>query len=207
MSQSTNGNTRNLSDFVTFSSQQAFVNLHRGFPLKRQTVVTCIATLKKSHDESSAVSCLILGTEASAIYVLDPEAFTIMEQMSVPSPPAHLSVTGLYDVDFRVVAACRDGTLCTLKRGWPSAKVIAALDSQAVGLIRRDKTVTVATMTSQLACYTTKGKRVWQLAMPAPVLCLEPMDVEARGLQLVAVALANGQVLIFNDKHVVDCFR
>ena len=73
---------------------QAFVDLHRGFPLNRQTVVTCIATLKKSHSESSAVSCLVLGTEASTVYILDPEAFTIMESMGVPSPPAHISVTG-----------------------------------------------------------------------------------------------------------------
>ena len=77
------------------------MDLHKGFPLKRQTVVTCIATLKKSHSEESAVSCLVLGTEAATIYILDPEAFTIMESMSLPSQPSHISVTGLYDVDFR----------------------------------------------------------------------------------------------------------
>ncbi len=37
--------------------------------------------------------------------------------------------------------------------------------------------------------------------------CLEPIDLATRGLQLAAVALANRQVLLFNDKHVVDCFR
>ena len=37
------------------------MDAHRGFPMKRQIVVTCIATLKKSHDEEKAVSCLILG--------------------------------------------------------------------------------------------------------------------------------------------------
>ncbi len=49
------------------------MDVHRGFPLKRQTVVTCIATLRKSHSEDSAVSCLVLGTEASSVYILDPE--------------------------------------------------------------------------------------------------------------------------------------
>ena len=82
---------------------QAFVDVHRGFPLKRQTVVTCIATLKKSHSDETAVSCLVLGTESSSIYILDPEAFTIMESMAVPSPPAHLSATGLYDVDYNMI--------------------------------------------------------------------------------------------------------
>ncbi len=73
---------------------KAFVDTHRSFPLKRQTVVTSIATLKKSHADETSVSCLVLGTESSAIYILDPEAFTIMESMGLASPPAHLSVTG-----------------------------------------------------------------------------------------------------------------
>ena len=52
--------TKILFDVFTIALQ-AFVDAHRGFPMKRQTVVTCIATLKKSHDEEKAVSCLILG--------------------------------------------------------------------------------------------------------------------------------------------------
>jgi Bardet-Biedl syndrome 1 protein len=185
---------------------QAFVETHRSFPLKRQTVVTSIATLKKSHSDDTSVSCLVLGTESSAIYILDPEAFTIMESMGLPSAPAHLSVTGLYDVDFRIVAACRNGTLCTLKRGWSTARTIAVLESQAVGLIRREKTILVGTMDHSLVCFSSKGKKLWQLRLPANILCLEPIDLVARGLQLAAVALANKQVLLFNDKHVVDCF-
>ena len=50
---------------------------------------------------------IFLGSESSMIYVLDPEAFTILDSMVVPAPPAHLAVTGLYDVDYRIVVACR----------------------------------------------------------------------------------------------------
>ena len=57
-----------------FNTTQAFVDLHGGYPLKRQTVVTCITTLKKSHSDDTGVSCLVLGTESSSVYVLDPEA-------------------------------------------------------------------------------------------------------------------------------------
>jgi len=44
----------------------------------RQTVITCLDTLKKSMSEDDAISCLILGTESKQIYVLDPEAFTVL---------------------------------------------------------------------------------------------------------------------------------
>jgi hypothetical protein len=38
-------------------------------------------------------------------------------------------------VDFRIVAACRNGTLCTLKRGWSTARTVAVLESQVSPLM------------------------------------------------------------------------
>ncbi|KAK3867056.1 hypothetical protein Pcinc_027455 [Petrolisthes cinctipes] len=88
------------------ASQLTFLEQHKGFLLKRQTVVTrfsmfsqaamlsdllayfhivlqttvvtCFSTLKKSHAEDDAISCLVLGTESANIFILDPEAFTIL---------------------------------------------------------------------------------------------------------------------------------
>ena len=85
------------------SEAQAFVDTHASFSLKKQSVITCISTLRKSHDEEKALSCLVLGTESSMVYILDPEAFTILDTMYLPSPPAFFAVTGLFDVDFRYV--------------------------------------------------------------------------------------------------------
>lgn len=80
---------------------QAFVDTHASFSLKKQSVITCISTLRKSHDEEKALSCLVLGTESSMVFILDPEAFTILETLYLPSPPAFFAVNGLFDVDFR----------------------------------------------------------------------------------------------------------
>ena len=78
---------------------------------------------------------------------------------------------------------------------------------QAVGLIRREKTILIGTMDEKLVCYSTKGKILWQQKMPANITCMQSMEVPSRGGQFTAVALANKQVLIFNDKHVVDSLR
>ena len=116
------------------------------------------------------MACLVLGTESSSIYILDPEAFTIMDSLELPSPPVFLSVTGLYDVVFRILVTCRllthqsigkiklcrDGALCLLKRGCPSAKLLCQLDSQPVGLLRREKNIIIACMDQTLMCLTNK---------------------------------------------------
>lgn len=36
--------------------------------------------------------------------------------MSIPSVPVFMDVSGLFDVEFRIVVACRDGCLYMLKR-------------------------------------------------------------------------------------------
>lgn len=47
-----------------------------------QTVITCLDTLHKSTAEDDAISCLVVGTESREIYVLDPEAFTILTKVN-----------------------------------------------------------------------------------------------------------------------------
>ena len=59
-----------------------FCEVYKNSPLKRQTVITCLNTLKKSMADEDAISCLVLGTEDKSIYVLDPEAFTVLATVS-----------------------------------------------------------------------------------------------------------------------------
>ena len=44
--------------------------------------------------EEGSVSCLVLGTESCSVYILDPEAFTIMDSLGLPSPPVFLTASG-----------------------------------------------------------------------------------------------------------------
>lgn len=76
--------------------------------------------------------------------------------MSLPSVPVFLSVTGLYDVEYRIIVACRNGQIYTLKRGTKVGRPTAELTSQPVGLIRRDKTIIVATMDHHLHSFNNK---------------------------------------------------
>lgn len=52
-----------------------------------QTVITCIGTLKKSTADEDGVSCLVIGTESSDVYVLDPEAFIILSKVKTSRGP------------------------------------------------------------------------------------------------------------------------
>ena len=76
--------------------------------------------------------------------------------MSLPSVPVFLSVSGLYDVEYRIIVACRNGHIYTLKRGTKVGKPTVELSSQPVGILRRDKSIIVSTMDQILHCYNNK---------------------------------------------------
>ncbi|XP_057681735.1 Bardet-Biedl syndrome 1 protein isoform X2 [Corythoichthys intestinalis] len=185
----------NLEDFVRLHGQQ---------PVKRQTVITCISTLKKSTADEDGVSCLLIGTESAHLYVLDPEAFIILAKMSLPAPPTAMDVTGQFDVEFRITAACRDGNIYVLRRDSERAKYRVELTSHPVGLLRVGKNVVVGTADRNLQAFTQK---LWKVTLPAAIRTMAPMELPARGLQAVLVALANCEVHLYRDKNLLSTVK
>ncbi|XP_072562418.1 Bardet-Biedl syndrome 1 protein [Paramormyrops kingsleyae] len=188
-------------------AMENFVSIHKQQPIRRQTVITCISTLKKNMAEEDAVSCLVIGTESGDVYVLDPEAFTILSKMSLPSVPTLMDVTGQFDVEFRITVACRNGNIYVLRRDSSRPRYCIELTSHPVGLVRIGKNVVVGTADETLLGYTQKGKKLWTVNLPAPVVTMATMDHHTRGFQAVLVGLANCQVQLYRDKNLVSTIK
>ncbi|XP_036909195.1 Bardet-Biedl syndrome 1 protein isoform X1 [Sturnira hondurensis] len=192
---------------LDLSEMEAFVNQHKSKTLKRQTVITAMTTLKKNLADEDAVSCLVLGTENKELLVLDPEAFTILAKMNLPSVPVFLEVSGQFDVEFRLTAACRNGNICVLRRDSKCPKYCIELSAQPVGLVRIHKVLVVGSTQDSLHGFTHKGKKLWTVQMPATILTMNLMEQRSRGLQAVMAGLANGEVRIYRDKALLDVIR
>ncbi|TEA11720.1 hypothetical protein DBR06_SOUSAS6910200, partial [Sousa chinensis] len=186
---------------------EAFVNQHKSKSIRRQTVITTMTTLKKNLADEDAVSCLVLGTENKELLVLDPEAFTVLAKMSLPSVPVFLEVSGQFDVEFRLAAACRNGNIYMLRRDSKRPKYCIELSAQPVGLVRVHKVLVVGSNQDSLHGFTHKGKRLWTVQMPAAILTMNLLEQRSRGLQAVMAGLANGEVRIYRDKALLSIVR
>ncbi|KAM9837642.1 BBSome complex member BBS1 [Aulostomus maculatus] len=184
-----------------------FVQLHKQQPIRRQTVITCIGTLKKSTADEDGVSCLVIGTESSDVYVLDPEAFIILAKMSLPATPTMMDVTGQFDVEFRITVACRNGNIYILRRESDKPKYCIELPSHPVGLVRFGKNVVVGCTDESLQGFTQKGKKLWKAILPAPITTMAAMDLPTRGFQAVLVGLANCEVQLYRDKNLLSTMK
>jgi len=69
-------------DLSELDEMEQFVNQHKSLELKRQAVITCIATIKKTLAEDNNLNCLIIGTENRDIFIIEPDAFTILSSVS-----------------------------------------------------------------------------------------------------------------------------
>lgn len=63
------------------SKAEELIKRHIGSELTKISVITCISVLNRNSPEQNAVACPVVGTEAGHIYVLDPQAFTIIHQV------------------------------------------------------------------------------------------------------------------------------
>ncbi|KAM9424178.1 BBSome complex member BBS1 [Pholidichthys leucotaenia] len=195
--------------FLSLEQQEMdeFVQLHKQQPIRRQTVITCIGTLKKSTADEDGVSCLVIGTESSEVFVLDPEAFIILSKMSLPAVPTIMDVTGQFDVEFRITVACRNGNIYILRRESEKPKYCIELSSHPVGLVRVGKNVVVGCTDESLQGFTQKGKKLWRTVLAAPIITMAAMDLPTRGFQAVLVGLANCEVQLYRDKNLLSSIK
>eukprot|EP00519_Triparma_laevis_P002041 CAMPEP_0182517722 /NCGR_PEP_ID=MMETSP1321-20130603/42803_1 /TAXON_ID=91990 /ORGANISM="Bolidomonas sp., Strain RCC1657" /LENGTH=477 /DNA_ID=CAMNT_0024725487 /DNA_START=120 /DNA_END=1549 /DNA_ORIENTATION=+ len=203
-------------DLLSMEDEMAraqYVAGKRGVEHKQHTVVTCMETLRKDTDAEDAVSSLVIGTENNQVLILDPSGAKVICHASLPSTPSILAVTGLYDIEWRIVVACRDGKLYTIKSGEMKGQAVVQgtvieLETQPNALARIEKSIYVTTMDAQLSCYHIKGRKLFSVALPAPATCTGVAKISrSRVVEALIVSLANGEVRLYNGKHLIHVMQ
>merc|ERR1719408_377544 len=183
--------------------QQEFVRKVKDSLLQQNTSITCMEVLKQNMDEPTAVSMLVLGTENRLVYILDSTALSIATTIELDAVPSFISVLGLFDVEYRITVACRDGNIYTIKNGQVLSTVIE-LETQPVGLVRYDKNIYVGCMDNVIHCFHFKGKKNHSIYLPCPISCMSLLQTtKSKAAKALVVALNNGEVRLYNGKHLI----
>eukprot|EP00929_Paragymnodinium_shiwhaense_P120367 TRINITY_DN92299_c0_g1_i1.p1 TRINITY_DN92299_c0_g1~~TRINITY_DN92299_c0_g1_i1.p1 ORF type:complete len:598 (-),score=146.79 TRINITY_DN92299_c0_g1_i1:95-1888(-) len=183
--------------------QEELVSKYKDSLLQQQTSITCMEVLKQNMDDATAVSMLVLGSENRMIYILDREALNIAMKVELDAVPTFISVLGLYEVEYRITVACRDGNIYTIKNGQVLSTVIE-LETQPCGLVRYDKNIYVGCMDNVIHCFHFKGKKNHSIYLPCPISCMSLLQVtKTRVAKALVVALQNGEVRLYNGKHLI----
>uniref|UniRef100_A0A7S0XEZ2 Bardet-Biedl syndrome 1 N-terminal domain-containing protein n=1 Tax=Chromulina nebulosa TaxID=96789 RepID=A0A7S0XEZ2_9STRA len=197
------------------TARATFITEMKDAPFNQHTLITCMDVLKKDSEEPESLCHLIVGTESKYIYVLpiDQSNSNILCKVKLPSPPALMSVTGVFDVEWRISVACRDGMLYTIRQGDVRGTallsgVIVDLTSQAVAMVKQDKLLWIATMDRVVSCYTIRGKRSKSIVFNEDVVDLAVITVRrSKVSHLLVVAMASGEIKFYRDAGQVYALR
>ena len=98
------------------------------------------------------------------------------------------------DVEYRIVCACRNGNVYTIK----NHKLLGGpieLESAACALCIVDKSIVVACMDNSVHAFSVKGKKSFSLYMPERILCMSTLELtQKKNVRCLLVSLANGEV-------------
>ncbi|KAI4461307.1 bardet-biedl syndrome 1 protein [Holotrichia oblita] len=186
-----------------------FISKYKSSEPKKFAPITCMTTLNRSTQDKQSPACPIIATEAGQIFILDPQTFTPMHEAiscATKAIPCVLQAAGMYDVEFRIVIACREGSICLLRRGWLEGKVLIQATANIVDIvvIPGDHFIMTATTDRMLQCYTKRGNKLWNQKMNTDITCLCLIPLSHLSTSLLGVGLRGGSIQLFQGRHLVD---
>ena len=186
--------------------RERFARANSSTPPSRRTSVTCMGSLRKSTDDWDAPECLYFGTEHGQLHVLESNASAVRRTYDLEATPAFVASHGVFDGESRISAACRDGRVRTVKNGELST-IVVELEAQPAGLVRTSKNIVVGCMNNAVHSYHARGKKNYTLYVPSPIQAMESLEItRSRAVRCLLVALADGQLRVYNDKHLVSVY-
>mmetsp|Transcript_13797 Transcript_13797/g.22981 ORF Transcript_13797/g.22981 Transcript_13797/m.22981 type:complete len:603 (+) Transcript_13797:119-1927(+) len=204
-------------DLITLDSdaaRAAYLADMKDIMYAQSTLITCMEVLKKDTEDGDGITLLVVGTEAGQLYVLpqDPVNSTYLCKVQLPSTPTILSVSGLFDVEWRITVLCRDGRMYNVKSGEVRSTAVLSgsvtdLGSQAIAAVRQEKNLWVATMDKVVNCYSVKGKRLKGIVLNEDVSELCVMGLKRTKVSyLLLVALVTGKLCIYRELSRIYSF-
>ncbi|ESO04536.1 hypothetical protein HELRODRAFT_191614 [Helobdella robusta] len=216
-----------------------FIDQYKEVPLVKNTAITIMTSLMKNvHDDDGdggaggGIRCIVIGCEDGHVYVINPETFSVAATYSLPSVAVFMVANGLFDVEYSIYTACRNGGVYGIKRNIEKAREFFRVTYPIVGLVKVGKNLVVGCMDGTIHCYNTKGNCLWSVNCHGDILCVGLMELKTKNLQLLLVSVkshqqqqsssplppppssssslppsTSGQIQIYLEKSLVDVIR
>lgn len=166
--------------------------------------ITCLGVIQKDMEADNACSMLIVGTENKFVYVLDQVGSTILKKCQLPCVPAFISSMGLYSAESRIIVACRESKVFTIKNGFLMSNALE-LETPPSCLATLDKYIFVGSYDNKVHCFHMKGRKLYTLYFQHSVcsMCLMKLT-RTRVFKGLLIALSNGDIKLYKDKVLLN---
>eukprot|EP01079_Euglenida_sp_SAG-EU17-18_P004949 gene4949-9_t len=175
------------------AKQLAFIKQYHGVPIEQRS---------RCNHVKQVPGCLVAGTENSRVLLFDTSGNSVQVKVALPSVPVFIQCIGCFTVEYRIIVACRNSKIYTIKNGSLLATridhenpiaglVVLGLSPFVLCLGCVDvpallapltcppgNTIVVGTPFNQLEFYQLKGKKLYSIYLPSGILEMAPLCQE-----------------------------
>ena len=128
-----------LLSLETVPEQLDYIRENFTMLLQHQNFITCLSKLNKNMEEEKAVMQLVVGTEQRQVLVLDPSGMVVKKQVTLKAGvPSFIQCQGLFDVEYKIFVACRDGQVVVIRNGEVTDQVFR-IEGRPLGMLLFEK--------------------------------------------------------------------
>jgi Bardet-Biedl syndrome 1 protein len=176
-------------------------------PIIQTTSITCLGVVYKDSELETGCSMLIIGTENKGIYILDQTGSSILKKIILSYVPVFISSIGIFSSESRIVVACRESKIVSIKNGILLSNTIE-LETPPSSLVVLDKYIFVGSYDNKVHCFHMKGRKLYTLFMKFPISCMTILKLtRTRVFKGLIVALNNGDIRLYKDKVLLNCIN
>ena len=164
--------------------------------------ITCMNSIfrDKSSDIKS-VSYLVIGTENSLIYIINPNEKEPLNKIRIPEVPFLIECEGSYFSEHKIYIADRGCNVYITHKDSVDNKFI--IPQPLVNMNITKKNIYISTIGKNFISYSLSGDKIFSIHQPDYITSMEFYYRYNEDIPISIIALKNNQVRLYNDKKLL----
>ena len=194
--------TLELLALNTQKAQLKYLDDNKNTKIIIKNYITCINSIYRDKtNDIKSVSYLVIGTENSLIYIINPNEKEPLNKIRIPEVPFLIECQGSYFSEHKIYVADRGCNIYITHKDSLENKFI--IPQPLINLNITKKNIYISTIGKNFISYSLSGDKIFSIHQPDYITSMEFYYRYNEDIPISIIALKNNQVRLYNDKKLL----
>ena len=194
--------TLELLALNTQKAQLKYLDDNKNTKIIIKNYITCINSIYRDKtNDIKSVSYLVIGTENSLIYIINPNEKEPLNKIRIPEVPFLIECQGSYFSEHKIYVADRGCNIYITHKDSLENKFI--IPQPLINLNITKKNIYISTIGKNFISYSFNGDKIFSIYQPDYITSMEFYYRNNEDIPISIIALKNNQVRLYNEKKLL----
>ena len=194
--------TLELLALNTQKAQLKYLDDNKNTKIIIKNYITCINSIYRDKtNDIKSVSYLVIGTENSLIYIINPNEKEPLNKIRIPEVPFLIECQGSYFSEYKIYVADRGCNIYITHKDSLENKFI--IPQPLINLNITKKNIYISTIGKNFISYSLSGDKIFSIHQPDYITSMEFYYRNNEDIPISIIALKNNQVRLYNEKKLL----